>query len=90
MLGTPCARFAHLPCCYPPSTFMPDFATTDDARDALKEALTEVLRENRDWLRELVQEALVEVADAEARREADLRAAYGDRQRPHLIAHGQA
>ncbi|PAP77538.1 hypothetical protein [Rubrivirga marina] len=67
---------------------MPDFATPD--RDALKDALTEVLRENRDWLRELVQEALLEVADAEARREADYREAYADRQRPHVVAHGQA
>jgi hypothetical protein len=67
---------------------MPDFATPD--RDALKEALTEVLRENRDWLRELVQEALVEVADAEARREADYREAHAERQRPHVVAHGQA
>lgn len=67
---------------------MPDFATAD--RDALKEALTDALRDNRDWLRELVQEALVEVADAEARREADLRAAHAERQRPYLAPHGQA
>ena len=89
MLGTPCARRAHLPSDHLPPIRMPDFATPD-ARDALKDALTEALRENRDWLRELIQEALVEVADAEARREADLRAAYADRQRPHLVGHGQA
>ena len=46
--------------------------------------------ENRDWLRELVQEALLEVATAEARREADLRAAHAERQRPHAVPHGQA
>ena len=68
---------------------MPDFATPDD-RDALKEALAEVLRENRDWLRELVQDALVEVADAEARREADLRAAHVRRQQPLPVPHGRA
>ena len=69
---------------------MPEFATTDAARAALKEALVDALHENRDWFRELVQEALVEVATAEARREADVRAAYADRQRPHLVGHGQA
>ncbi len=73
---------------------MPEFATpaldsTDD-RAALKEALTEVLHENRDWLRELVQEALLDVASAEARREADLRAAHYDRQSALPISHGQA
>ena len=69
---------------------MPDFATPDLDRDALKLALSEVLRENRDWLRELVQDALLEVADAEARREADLRAAHAERQRPYAAPHGQA
>ena len=56
----------------------------------MKQAMTEVLMENRDWLRELVQEALLEVATAEARREADLRAAHAERQRPHAVPHGQA
>ncbi|WP_412067062.1 hypothetical protein [Rubrivirga sp. IMCC43871] len=69
---------------------MTDFATpTDPDRAALKDALTEVLRENRDWLRELVQEALVEVAHAEARREADAHAA-GEPTRPYAIPHGRA
>ncbi|WP_412060198.1 hypothetical protein [Rubrivirga sp. IMCC45206] len=67
---------------------MTDFATQTD-RDALKEALTEVLRENRDWLRELVQEALVEVAHAEARREADAHAA-GEPMREYALPHGRA
>ena len=49
---------------------------TPGARTALKEAMTDALLENRDWFRELVQEALLEVATAEARREADLRAAH--------------
>ena len=66
---------------------MPDSATPD--RDALKEALAEVLRENRGWLRDLVQDALVEAADAEARREAELRA-YADRRRAYPTHHGHA
>ena len=66
---------------------MPDPAPTD--RDALKEALAEVLRENRGWLRDLVQDALVDAADAEARREADLRA-YADRRRAFPAHHGRA
>ena len=61
----------------------------DEARALVKDALAEALRENRDWLRELVQEALVEVAHAEARREADLRV-EADRQRPYPVPHGQA
>ena len=68
---------------------MTDF-DTPGARAAMKQAMTEVLMENRDWLRELVQEALLEVATAEARREADLRAAHAERQRPHAVPHGQA
>ncbi|MAQ95353.1 hypothetical protein B1759_17535 [Rubrivirga sp. SAORIC476] len=63
---------------------------TPGARTALKEAMTDALLENRDWFRELVQEALLEVATAEARREADLRAAHAERQRPHAVPHGQA
>ena len=63
---------------------------TPETRDALKEALAEVLHENRDWLRDLVQEALVEVADAADRREADLRAAHVGRRPPMPVPHGQA
>lgn len=59
---------------------MPDSATPSAAHAALKVALTEVLRENREWLRDLVQDALVEAADAEARREDDLRAQLAHRQ----------
>ena len=68
---------------------MTDLDSPDDARALIKEALADVLRENREWLRELVQEALVEVAHAEARREADLRV-EGGRQRPYPVPHGQA
>lgn len=68
---------------------MTPFETPDDARALVKDALAEVLRENRDWLRTLVQEALVEVAHAEARREADLRIET-DRQRPYPVPHGRA
>ena len=67
---------------------MPDFATHD--RNALKAALTEVLHENRDWLRELVQEALLEVASAEAHLEEDLRAAQADAVGPYPLPHGRA
>lgn len=67
---------------------MTDSDTPD--RDALKAALTEVLRENREWLRELVQEALVEVAHAEARREDDIRSARAERGGPYPLPHGRA
>ncbi|OZC03757.1 hypothetical protein [Rubricoccus marinus] len=43
--------------------------------DALKRAVTEALHENRDWLRDLVQEALETCAMDEAQREADVRSA---------------
>lgn len=68
---------------------MPPTEPTDDARALVKDALAEVLRENRDWLRELVQEALVEAAEAEARREDDLRVEAG-RQRSYPVPHGRA
>ena len=68
---------------------MTEFETPDAARALIKDALATVLRENREWLRELVQEALVEVAHAEARREADLRVETG-RQRPYPVPHGRA
>ncbi len=43
--------------------------------EALKRAVTEALRENRDWLRDLMQEALETCAMDEAQREADVHAA---------------
>ena len=49
--------------------------STDDLDpDVLKAAVSDALRENRDWLREVVQEALESCAMDEARREAELRA----------------
>lgn len=68
---------------------MTDF-DTPGARAAMKQAMTEALLENRDWFRDLVQEALLEVAVAEARREADVRAAYAERQSSPAVPHGQA
>ena len=67
---------------------MPDFATPD--RDALRDAVTEALRENREWLRELVQEALLEVAVAEAKRAADLRAHEAEQRGAFPATRGQA
>lgn len=68
---------------------MTNLETPDDARAVIQEALAAALRDNREWLREVVQEALVEVAHAEARREAELRVEAG-RQRPYPLPHGQA
>ncbi|MEM1053903.1 MAG: hypothetical protein AAGI52_00130 [Bacteroidota bacterium] len=49
--------------------------STDDLDpDVLKAAVADALRENRDWLREVVQEALESCAMDEAQREAELRA----------------
>ena len=56
--------------------------STPDAgidHEALKAAVTEALRENRDWLREVVQEALESCAMDEAQREAEVRAAAARR-----------
>ena len=47
--------------------------------DDLKAAVTEALRENQDWLREVVREALESCAMEEAIREADARAAAVER-----------
>ena len=47
-------------------------------KDAIKNAVAECLSENREWLRDLIQEALVEAARAEAQREADVRSALTD------------
>ena len=49
--------------------------STDDLdTDVLKAAVADALRENRDWLREVVQDALESCAMDEAQREAELRA----------------
>lgn len=70
---------------------MSPFDTTDPAfREALKDALLDALHENREWLRDLVQEALVEAATAEARREDEVRAALADAQRVFPASHGRA
>ena len=57
---------------------------------ALKTAVAEALRENREWLRDLVQDALVEAAQAEARREAEARAALADPRRAFPAVEGRA
>ena len=69
---------------------MTEFATTPAARAALKEALTDALRENRDWLREIVQEAILDMADAEARRDHDLRVTHDERHGAYRAPHGRA
>ena len=58
----------------------------------LKTALAEVLRENQEWLREVVQEALVDAANAEARREHDVRTlhARADAHRAFPTVYGRA
>ena len=47
-------------------------------RAELKLVVAEALRDNRDWIRDVVQEALEECAGDEARREAEFRAALAD------------
>ena len=71
---------------------MPSSDTLDPATmAALRDAVTAALHDNRDWIREVVQEALLEAADAEARREADLREALARARRSYPAApHGQA
>ncbi len=70
---------------------MPSSDTLDPiTKDALKDAVAEALRENREWIRDLVQEALVEAADAEARREDEVRAALADVRRAFPASQGQA
>ena len=50
---------------------MAPFDTTDPLKAALKEALTEALHENRDLLRQIVEEALGDLAlDSDGPREA--------------------
>ena len=60
---------------------------TPQARALIQDAVASALRDNREWLRELIQDALLEMADAEARREADLR--VGEPQ-PFPLPHGRA
>ena len=71
---------------------MPSSDTLDPTtKAAIQEAVAAALRDNRDWLRELVQDALVEAADSEARREADLREALARARQAYPAApHGQA
>lgn len=47
----------------------------------LRRVVAEALRDNREWIREVVQEALEDCAQGEARREAEFRAALAD---PHV------
>ena len=60
--------------------------------DALKTAVAAALRENQDWLREVVQEALVAAADAEALREHEVRSlhARADAHRAFPTVYGRA
>lgn len=60
---------------------------TPATRALVKDAVASALHDNRDWLRELIQEALVEMAHAEARREADVRI---HETRPFPVPHGRA
>lgn len=71
---------------------MPSSDTLDPTtKAALRDAVTAALHDNRDWIREVVQEALLEAADAEARREADLREALARARQSYPSApHGQA
>ena len=59
----------------------PDLADIDP--DVLKAAVSAALRENRDWLRELIQDALVSCAEDEAVREAEAAAALTG---PHAMS----
>lgn len=68
-------------------------STSDTApltRADLHAALTDVLRDNRDWLREVVQEALESAAHDEARREAEYRASLVDPRRAFPAVEGRA
>lgn len=47
-------------------------------RADLKAAVSEALRDNRDWLRDLVREAIEDIAREEAEFQADARAALAD------------
>ena len=67
-------------------------ASDTDPTVDLKTALAEALRENQDWLRQVVHEALVDAADAEARRERDVRSlhARADAHRAFPTVYGRA
>ena len=60
---------------------------TPAARALIQDAVAAALRDNREWLREVIQEALLEMAHAEERREADLR--LGE-PRSFPVPHGRA
>jgi DNA-binding protein YbaB len=60
------------------------------SRAELKSAVEEALRDNREWLRDLIQEALEEAAGAEERREQKIRAALQASPRSLPAARGQA
>ena len=62
----------------PPTDTPGEPTTAILTRADLRLAVAEALRDNRDWIREVVQEALEECAVAEARREAEFRAALAD------------
>lgn len=55
---------------------MPASDTLDPTTQAaIEAAVSAALRDNHEWLRDLIQEALVEAATAEAHREEERRAA---------------
>lgn len=59
-------------------------------RLAVREEVARALRAERDWLRDLVQEALENAAHDEARRESEHRAAMADPRRGYAAAEGHA
>lgn len=59
-------------------------------RADLHAAIADVLRDNREWLRDVVQEALESAAHDEARREAEYRAALVDPRRAFPAGEGRA
>ena len=70
---------------------MPSSDTLDAAtRDAIQDAVAAALHDHRDWLRDLVHDALMEAASAEARREADLRDAAASSHPGFPAPHGRA
>lgn len=70
---------------------MPTPSTHGEARDlTIKSAIEEVLHENRDWLRNLVREALEDAAHAEMEREAEIRAHLADPRTAIPVVKGQA
>lgn len=53
-------------------------ATPGLTEDQLRCAVTEALRDNRDWLRDVLRDALEDIAHDEARREEEVRAHLRD------------